>query len=508
MRRFIKKQLLEMKTDLNRMFEMFQTAALRGEEEEAGRQAGEFQQVFVELGEMIEPEAGADSEIIKCLERICELLYEVTEVHEKIEIEKRLKKIRKLLIAYENHLKYDIQDDKLKIVFFPYKASMWTSFESIWKCAVQDEECDAKVVPIPYCEYEDWSGELVERYEIAKYPPYVPLVHYKRYSLEAERPDIAFIHNPYDDTNTLTSILPDFYSTNIKKYADLLVYSHYFVFDSYIKGYSDAFIISKAIVNSDKIIVQSEFMKKIYENHGYPAEKLIAYGSPKIDMAVSFSGKGEVPERWKDKLAGKKKIFLLNTHWSYFMNGRMYAPTLGYDYAVYFHNELMKAIEERQEECGLIWRPHPLMFAAMKQRAPECLTYISELKERIENSSFGVVDSDGGYADAFSCSDALITTHSTLLTEYLATKKPVMIFGDMTPDEQAEQSPLDTRKCYFITQGSIGMSFGEFMDMILAGEDPMREERIHMLGTRAFANMDGTAGEKIYEELKSNYKFY
>lgn len=41
-----------------------------------------------------------------------------------------------------------------KVVFMPYKASMWDSLESIWMAADKDERCEALVVPITYYELD------------------------------------------------------------------------------------------------------------------------------------------------------------------------------------------------------------------------------------------------------------------------------------------------------------------------------------------------------------------
>ena len=38
--------------------------------------------------------------------------------------------------------------------------------------------------------------------------------------------------------------------------------------------------------------------------------------------------------------------------------------------------------------------------------------------------------------------------------------------------------------------------------MVLRGEDPKYKERMQMLNEKAFANLDGSAGEKIYNYLK------
>ena len=58
------------------------------------------------------------------------------------EISKRLKELISESVIY-------------KVVFMPYKASMWDSLESIWMAADKDERCEALVVPITYYELDN-----------------------------------------------------------------------------------------------------------------------------------------------------------------------------------------------------------------------------------------------------------------------------------------------------------------------------------------------------------------
>lgn len=505
MRRYIKKQLFELQVTLLRFFSAIQTSLQRRQYEQAYELLVEFQQALIEIGNTIEKEEGVETEAVKDLESICELLYKIAANIKTKAVDTRILQVRKLLSSYYNHLKYDIQNSKLKVVFFPYKGSMWTSFESIWKAAVQDEDCDVSVVPIPYCDFGSGNHTVKWNYEIDKYPSYVPVISYSEYSLKDEKPDVAFIHNPYDDTNTLTSVPPEYYSENIKKYVDCLVYSPYFTMGAFTRGKTDALIFTKGGMYADKIIVQSEFVKKIYESYGYDSQKLLDYGSPKADAVIAMGREQKIPDEWKKKLAGKKKIILLNTHWSYFMRGKAYEEQGKSDFAVRYHKEFMKAIEERKEDCGLIWRPHPLMLTAMERRMPEKMEYVRELMELIQESDYGVIDDTGNYMNAFACSHALVSTYSTLINEYLITGKPVMIFQTKPTDEGGERSPIDYRKCYFRFSKAGNMSFETFLDMVLKGEDPKHEERMKMLKNKSFNNMDGTAGEKIYQYLRQLY---
>ncbi len=538
MRRYIKKQLYELQGTLSKALASVQTLLQRRRYGDAYSLLTQLQQALIEAGGVIEREenihpeddkqtksskenggefpndreedieAGKGGrEAVRILENICEVLYEIAKDMEGKTALPYVRQAKNQLSAYFDCLR-DIPEDKLKVVFFPYKASMWTSFESIWEAAKGDKECDIKVVPIPYCDFGEGETDAKWNYEIDKYPPYVPVIPFDRYSLQKERPDIAFIHNPYDDTNTLTSVHPEYYSENIKKHAALLVYSPYFIMGGFKRGKTDGLIVTKGGINADRILVQSEFVKGIYESYGYEPEKLLAYGSPKADAVVKSGQSRQMPEKWRGKLEGKKKIILLNTHWSYFIRGKAWEKQGGgkKDFAVRYHRELIEALDGRKGEVGLIWRPHPLMYKAMERRMPEDMEYVRELTRHIQESDYGVIDEEGDYLKAFGCSDALITTYSSLINEYLITGKPVMIFQTKPTDEGGERSPVDYRKCYFRFSKQGNMVFEKFLDLVLAGEDPQYGERMETLKNKSFSNLEGTAGAQIYDCLRQIFK--
>ncbi len=107
---------------------------------------------------------------------------------------------------------------KIEIVFMPYKASMWDCFDSIWKAASNDCRCSVTVIPIPYYD-KNPSGDLCNYYyEGDRLPEYVKSIPYQEYSIQLHRPDIVYIHNPYDGYNYVTSISPEYYSSELRKF--------------------------------------------------------------------------------------------------------------------------------------------------------------------------------------------------------------------------------------------------------------------------------------------------
>lgn len=396
-------------------------------------------------------------------------------------------------------LNRDIANDKFKIVFMPYKADMWTSMASIWENAIADEECEVCVVPIPYYDITN-PKNISLHYERERFPKEVECIHYNEY-LEAEQyPDVIIIHNPYDDQNNMTRVPERFYSSVLRQHTNKLVYSPYHTFSSYVPERQLTMLITPANQNADLIICQSERMKKIYEEIGYPSEKILAYGSPKIDAVIN-SGitREDIPEEWKQKI-GNKKVFLLNTHLSYFPTSSLNTGKTG-DYAVRFHEEIAKAFLNR-DDCALIWRPHPLLKNMLEGRFNQCLEYVNGFEQRVRSANNGIVDELGDYFYSFACSDALISTWSSLINEYMVTQKPVMIFQTRADEEVARNSPLNCNVNYF-RFGPGYQTFESFRDNVINGIDSKYEMRMNEV-EKAFSNLDGMAGKKIYDYLKNN----
>ena len=222
------------------------------------------QQGAITLGEMIEAAEGEGCAVILLLEKYCELVYQC---HEKImqgetgNGNKVYKLLRSYLRKIESSIKNDIKE-RTEAVFLPYKASMWDSLESVWKAADEDPDCDAYVIPIPYYDRKSDGSFGKMHYEGDQYPEYVPVTWYGDYDIEGRKPDMIFIHNPYDNTNFVTSVHPDFYSERLKQLTEKLIYIPYFILDEIEPddqraiGKMAHFCTCPGVLNADKVVVQ------------------------------------------------------------------------------------------------------------------------------------------------------------------------------------------------------------------------------------------------------------
>ena len=225
MRNVQKQEVLGCIKSLYEAHKEIQEALKKGNETSVQNMLGECQEFAILIGQNIEKLEGEGQPAVLRLEEYCETLYYIYEGldSEGLDSEKIYEKLQKRLLSVENSVKNDIHVRK-EVVFLPYKASMWDSLESVWKAAEEDPDCDAYVIPIPYYDRNP-DGSFGERHDEASlYPEYVPVVRCEEYDFETHRPDVIFIHNPYDEYNNVTSVEPFFYTANLKKYIFLISY--------------------------------------------------------------------------------------------------------------------------------------------------------------------------------------------------------------------------------------------------------------------------------------------
>ena len=444
MRKTQKQEVLEFIQSLYQAHEEIKEALNQQNQILVQNMLAECQEFATSLGESIERLEGEGHPTVSFVEEYCETLFHI---HEEMNNSaynegKIYKKLKKQLLKVENSVKNDIVIRK-EVVFLPYKASMWDSFESVWKAADADEQCDTYVVPIPYYNKNPDGSFREIHYEGNQYPEYVPITSYEDYDFENRKPDIIYIHNPYDNMNLVTSVHPFFFSANLKKFTDKLVYIPYFVL-SEIKPDEDDKIQSMkhfctvpGVFNADKVIVQSEDMKQVYikvlleatnnyteEARKYWEEKILGLGSPKIDKVIATKRENiKVPEDWLriiQKPDGTwKKIIFYNTS---------VAGLLQYNEKMLVKMKYVFSIlKENKEEIALLWRPHPLIKATVESMRPQLWKEYEQIVKKYQEEGWGIYDDTADVDRAIMISDAYYGDGSSVIQLYQQTGKLIMM---------------------------------------------------------------------------------
>ena len=396
-----------------------------------------------------------------------------------------INKLKSLMVDVKSLIINNIKTD-IEIAFMPYKASMWDALESIYKEANQDPNCTCYVVPIPYYE-KNAQGDIIKFcYEGNEFPKDVTTIPFELYDFENRRPDIIYIHNPFDNYNILTMVNNRFFSGNLAQYTEMLVYVPYYLAGSTATPEVSVF---PSFMNAAKIIVQSKNSLHAFIANGIDAHKLLDLGSPKLDaMFEAIKEPKEIPYYWK-KIIGDKKVFLLNTG---------IADLLSID-AWFEQVEQVLNFFMDHEQFAVIWRPHPLTEVTIKTMRPQLLESFGILENKLKQAANVIVDNSSDIYPAVAASDGIISDYSSVMLQCIVTEKPILGLLNSQMIGTDRYYHADYSGCYFVNQD---FTVPQFVEMVERGEDHKREDRVSRF-KNSVSNADGTCGAKIHQSIQN-----
>ena len=437
MRKYQQKQIQELLKTLEESLSQIKRLFLKHNISAILQILTDCQEFVIQIGTYIENLEGEGTQTVALLEEYHELLYyaavmldgNVSAFNNSF-----IKKLKKLLLKIEDSVNVELKPNKFDVVFFPYKASMWDTMESVWIAMSEDPQYDTYVVPIPYYDrHSDGSFEK-EHYEGNQYPDYVSIVDYHAYDLELHRPDVVFVHNPYDSQNIITSVHPDYYNKRLKGFTDLLVYIPYFVSTGEV---GEHLCTCPGSIYADKVILQSEEVRDTYirvfkefervnnckNQFGKPESKFIALGSPKFDKIINSKAEDFViPDEWRHLIVNSdgtmKKIVLYNTSIATILYGNeQYLRKL---------RHVLSIFQER-EDVVLWWRPHPLSIQTYESMRPRLLSEYKDIISEYKKGGFGIYDDSTDMNRAMAMSSCYYGDMSSLVSLYQCTGKPMLL---------------------------------------------------------------------------------
>lgn len=213
MREFQRQQLIDIISSLHMLHRESSDRLVKKDYLAVQTALSDCQETAIQMGEAIEKLVGSGIEAVSYLEHYCEKLYQISIQLEEISAQKYYKSLESILIKAENAISHITV--KKEIVFFPYKASMWDSMESVYLAAKEEKNCDVYVVPIPYYEVKSDKSLGEMYYEGNEYPSNIEIMDYRLYHLEERRPDVIYVHNPYDEFNHVTCVPERYFCKNL-----------------------------------------------------------------------------------------------------------------------------------------------------------------------------------------------------------------------------------------------------------------------------------------------------
>ncbi len=390
----------------------------------------ECQQLAIEMGTYIEKCKGEKHPAIPILEDLCEVIFQLSQNYTAALAQQASLLLTQLNQCIQNHIL-----NHKEVVFLPYKASQWEYIQSVWQAAIDDPHYDVSVVPIPYF-YKEYDGSLRDmQYEASQFPENVHICAYETFDFELHYPEKIVIQNPYDEFDPVSSIHPDFYSEKIKKYTQQLIYIppftlEEFATDSYREYYNMQYYCTvPGVINADKVIVQSENMKKLYvekltefageDTREIWNEKILEIGSPKEDLPSQtdtlFS---EYQEFIKTKDGKRKKIILYYTGISSFIQ-----------YGTHVIEKIHHVFQhfQSQKDTLLLWLPDKLIENTLEQTNPVLYQQYCTLRSDFCKSSMGILVQNPDNTVLAATCDAYYGDTSSLASLFRNMHKPVMI---------------------------------------------------------------------------------
>lgn len=365
---------------------------------------------------------------------------------------------------------------KWEILFLPYKASMWDSLESIWLAAKDDERCQAYVMPIPYCDRKP-DGQVAEWHcEAELFPEYVPITNFKEYNIAKRKPDVIYIHNPYDGYNFVTSVHPDYYSAELKKHTNTLVYVPYFVTGGDL---AKSFCELPSYCNVDKIIIQSEKLIPYYSKT-LTKNKLVPLGSPKFDRVFYYQkNKPAIPAVWAKRI-GNKKVVFYNTS----LSGILEFGQKALDKMRYVLSRFAG-----RDDVVVLWRPHPLTKATLKSMLPDLFNEYTKIEEDFIRNEIGVFDITPDVTKSIAISDAYLGEVSSSIVHLFGVAGKPIFATDMlvqrTATEEEKASVLSSNVCID----------GDNLWMVADGYNVLCKMNLLSGEIRSFFKFEGTIGK-------------
>lgn len=399
------------------------------------------QECAISVGEMVEKIIIEPQNVISLLEEYCELIFEMYQLIQNDEnispqgayeiLQEQLEYIKKEFLKEHKW--------KKRIVFVIDKVSRWNSLESIWKAAKEDKDSVVTVLVVPYA-YKRPDGSIAEEcYEGDEFSEYIEIEDYKTFNLEQYHPDVIYINNPYDEYNYLTTVHPNFYSSNLVRWCDKLIYIPWFVITELNRederGWQSMqyFVTKPGVANADLVVVQSEKMKQSYvdyltdwageETRKQWEDKVIGIGSPLLEKEQEIKMEKQIPYIWKEMLYNKegrrKKVVVFSMSSSSVMDHK--------EKALDKLQRVLKMFEENREEICLIWWWDATTEKILRNNYHDLWKQFQIIVNEYKKQSWGILQEKNDLEFMAELSDAYYGDGSVLSQTMVMMGKKVML---------------------------------------------------------------------------------
>ena len=270
------------------------------------------------------------------------------------------------------------------IGFLPYKRSMWGCMESVYQ-ECRNAGAVAYILPLPY--YLMPNKEVVCEHEL--FPEALDISLLGKISF-----DYLVIHYPYDGNNRVTSMLPEYYTAELRNYGNV-------IFIPYSCSPGIFTRLHAGLANIDYAFLRSEtecnnFIRE-WQTRGVDfSGRVFGFGSPKMDAM--------------QKCSCGSATLVINSLAPY-LNAPMIRIQL---YKMHIENEIKRGRK-------VIFRPHPLLRQTIKSMRPDTEEAYNEFVEWCKAQENVTFDESEDLENALEQADYLVSDPSSVLEMWMST---------------------------------------------------------------------------------------
>lgn len=404
-----------------------------------------MQQTAIDMGTLIEEMKGEGTQTVTQLEELCELIYECSIAYDQSETA-----IFKLVNLQDKteQIKQTMQKellDRKEVVFFIDKAEHWQYIQWYWEKIIVNENFDVYIVPAPYY-YKKYDGSCYAfEYELDEIKKCIingelladeailkrnHVEDYRVFDIRQHHPDQIVIQNPYDEWNQAITLPEEYYSRNLQKYTEQLVYIQPFQVEPFTKdNYREYhnmqyYCTMPGVVRADAVYVPSEAMRTVY-----------------IQKLTEFAGE-HTKDIWEQKIfiaAKTENDFAENEKanaQSVKNRRKRIAFYVQVGQTIQYGEEMLEKLErvieifrENKNKVELVWISDKEHECFLRQQNKELAERIDDLKKKFEKENWGLHfdRKEASVAQIVAMCDAYYGSASHIALEFEVKKKPVMI---------------------------------------------------------------------------------
>lgn len=389
---------------------------------------------------------------------------------------------------------------KINVVFIFYK-SYWV-YDLLYKLFEDDDMFNVTLVVTPYGRYysNQEIKEYNEIYQNFKSRGFNIIKGYdettgKTIDLELEcSPDIIFYAT--DWINAFPKLLQ---INNIPQTALLCYVPYSFMVSDLFESHT---MNSELIRKCWKFFCPTEIHKqKIVENNinNIDPGKIIVSYYPKVDgiFLDEFSDDYDYWKRNLDSDGNIIKRIIWAPHWT--LGGGLLNYSTFEDNFRFFYD-----IAKNNPHIEWVFRPHPLLKKAIVDKGILSFDETEDYYSSWDNLPNAKYYFGTDYASMYNYSDAMITDSGSFLGEYLICNKPCLKL-DKNTQRYNEIGDLVQNYWYKCDGSNLGGIEQFIQEVILSGNDVLKEDRTNFVKNNLVPKGNLTASEVIYNYIKSYF---